>query len=214
MFYIPVEEHYMLENDEWRYDNFPEIYNGSNVLDFYDADIERKLKALEDEEDELLKMEAAENQLMEDSDNSEGITFDDLKKSLKEVRSKKALKKMEHRLKITKSVRPKNAKLSEIVEKMEAKGLEVNKETLKTRSKSRKTIAELEKAADERAKKVLDDSDSDGEVMDNASMASDEQKERGRKRRRNKSVDSDDYMDVDEQRGKPKSSGKRSMTPA
>jgi nucleolar GTP-binding protein len=214
VFYIPVEEHYMLENDEWRYDNFPEIYNGSNVLDFYDADIERKLKALEDEEDELLKMEAAEDQLMEDSDNSDGITFDDLKKSLKEVRSKKALKKMEHRLKITKSVRPKNAKLSEIVEKMEAKGIEVNKETLKTRSKSRKTIAELEKAADERAKKVLEDSDSDGEVVDNASMASDEQKERGRKRRRNKSVDSDDYMDVDEQRGKPKSSGKRSMTPA
>ena len=41
----------MLENDDWRYDNFPEIHNGSNFLDFYDADIERKLKALEDEED-------------------------------------------------------------------------------------------------------------------------------------------------------------------
>lgn len=97
---------------------------------------------------------------------------------------------------------------------MEAKGLEVNKETLKTRSKSRKTIAELEKAADERAKKILDDSDSDGDVMADALVASEEQKERGRKRKRNKSVDSDDYMDVDEQRTKPKSSGKRSMTPA
>ena len=44
-------------------------------------------------------------------------------------------------------------------------------------------------------------------------MASDEQKERGRKRRRNRSP-SDDEMEVDEQRVKPKSSGKRSMTRA
>lgn len=36
---------------------------------------------------------------MEDSENSDGITFADLKNSLKEVRNKKALKKMEHRLK-------------------------------------------------------------------------------------------------------------------
>lgn len=79
VFYIPVEEHYMLEKDEWRYDNFPEFYNGSNVLDFYDPDIERKLKALEEEEDELLRMEKGENALMEESENSDGITFADLK---------------------------------------------------------------------------------------------------------------------------------------
>ena len=56
-FYIPVEEHYMLEKEEWRYDQFPEFYNGSNVLDFYDPDIERKLDALEKEEAEILRME-------------------------------------------------------------------------------------------------------------------------------------------------------------
>lgn len=78
MFYIPVEEHYMLEKEEWRYDNFPEFFNGSNVLDFYDPDIEKKLKALEDEEDELMKMEADEDALMQESDNSDGVTFADL----------------------------------------------------------------------------------------------------------------------------------------
>jgi len=46
-FYIPVEEHYLLENEEWRYDAWPEFYNGKNVADFYDADIEEKLKLLE-----------------------------------------------------------------------------------------------------------------------------------------------------------------------
>jgi nucleolar GTP-binding protein len=33
----------MLENDEWKYDKWPEFYNGKNVADFYDPDIEEKL---------------------------------------------------------------------------------------------------------------------------------------------------------------------------
>lgn len=41
----------MLEKEEWRYDAWPEFYNGSNVLDYYDPDIEEKLKKLEEEED-------------------------------------------------------------------------------------------------------------------------------------------------------------------
>ena len=57
VFFIPEEEHYMLEKEEWRYDKFPEFYNGSNVLDYYDPDIERKLAALEKEEEEILAME-------------------------------------------------------------------------------------------------------------------------------------------------------------
>lgn len=63
-FYIPVEEHYILENEEWRYDRWPEFYLGKNVMDFYDADIEEKLKALEEEEDKILKLEMDENEMM------------------------------------------------------------------------------------------------------------------------------------------------------
>lgn len=46
-------------------------------------------------------MEAAEDKLMQDddSDNSDGITFNDLKNSLKEVRGKKAIKKLQHKMK-------------------------------------------------------------------------------------------------------------------
>ena len=114
-----------MEKEEWRYDKFPEFYNGSNVLDFYDPDIEQKLKLLEDEEDELLIMEAAEDNLMQDddSDNSDGITLNDLKVSLKEVRAQKAIKKLQHRMKAKHSVRLKTDKLSEIVGVLEAKGV-------------------------------------------------------------------------------------------
>jgi nucleolar GTP-binding protein len=56
-FYIPIEEHYKLEDDEWKFDRWPEFYLGKNVMDFYDPDIEKKLQALEEEEDKLLEME-------------------------------------------------------------------------------------------------------------------------------------------------------------
>lgn len=54
---------------------------------------------------------------------------------------------------------------------MEAKGVEVNKESLRARSKSRRSIADLEKSADALAHKVLDQSDSDEDVLDNEAMA-------------------------------------------
>lgn len=53
-FYIPDEEHFILENEDWRYDKWPEFFNGKNVADFYDADIVAKLDALEAEEEKML----------------------------------------------------------------------------------------------------------------------------------------------------------------
>ena len=74
-FYIPVETHYQLEDEEWKFDRWPEFFLGKNVMDFYDPDIEEKLKALEAEEEQLVKMEKDENELLdEDSENSDGIT--------------------------------------------------------------------------------------------------------------------------------------------
>lgn len=63
-------------------------------MDFYDPDIEERLAKLEEEEDKLLQMEQNENEVMEDEDDSDGPTRDELKKSLKEVRSKKAIFKL------------------------------------------------------------------------------------------------------------------------
>lgn len=73
-FYIPVEEHYQLEDESWKFDRWPEFYLGKNVMDFYDPDIEEKLNALEAEEEKLLEMEANENDLMEDEENEDGVT--------------------------------------------------------------------------------------------------------------------------------------------
>ena len=43
-------KYYLLEDDEWKFDAIPEIMDGKNVMDFFDADIEDRLRALEEEE--------------------------------------------------------------------------------------------------------------------------------------------------------------------
>lgn len=44
---------YMLKDDDWKWDKLPEIWEGKNVADFIDPDIEEKLRLLEEEEDQL-----------------------------------------------------------------------------------------------------------------------------------------------------------------
>jgi len=51
---------YILENDEWKYDQIPEIMDGMNIADYVDPDIEKKLEALEKEEEEQLLTAALE----------------------------------------------------------------------------------------------------------------------------------------------------------
>lgn len=61
---------YILADDEWKYDKIPEIINGHNIIDFMDRDIMEKLDALEREEEEIERLEAA---AAADKDSSEGL---------------------------------------------------------------------------------------------------------------------------------------------
>ena len=110
----------------------------------------KKLIALEKEEDKLLKIEEKEDEIwakeQEDSENSDDVDFDMLKTSLRVVRGRKALIKQRHKMKAKLRARPKNLKLSEMTESMQAKGIDVSKEALRSRSKSRRTLGELEDA--------------------------------------------------------------------
>jgi len=226
VYYTPTEEHYMLENDDWKYDKFPEFYNGKNVLDFYDKDIEAKVIALEKEEDELLKIETAEDEMWAEknafSENSDDVDMEMLETSLKSVRGKKAILKERHKIKSglggKLQVKPKNMKLSEIAEKMQAKGFDVTKDALRSRSKSRRTLGDLEEAQDKLAKVALDLSSDDDVIEDDKELATQEQKDRianKMKRRREKSIDPKDYASDDEKMdGGDKQSQGRSLTTA
>ncbi|PHH76781.1 hypothetical protein CDD80_1231 [Ophiocordyceps camponoti-rufipedis] len=50
---VDMRADYLLKKDEWKYDKMPEIFDGKNVLDFVDPDIDAKLQALEEEEEKL-----------------------------------------------------------------------------------------------------------------------------------------------------------------
>lgn len=50
---VDMRADYLLENPEWKYDKIPEIFDGKNVYDFVDPDIEAKLQELEEEEEKL-----------------------------------------------------------------------------------------------------------------------------------------------------------------
>lgn len=99
----------------------------------------------------------------------------ELRTSVKEVRSKKAIYKLNHKLNAKLRARSKNKNLTEMIDHFESKGLSVNKESLRSRSKVRKTLGELEGNKDKLAKKALDDSD-DGSVISDEEMAANEAK--------------------------------------
>lgn len=50
---VDMRADWMLKNPEWKYDKMPEIFEGKNVYDYVDPDIEAKLAALEEEEERL-----------------------------------------------------------------------------------------------------------------------------------------------------------------
>lgn len=197
-FYIPVEEHYQLEDDTWKFDRWPEFYLGKNVMDFYDPDITEKLKALEEEEDKLLEMEKGENQLMDNDDDSDDVTEVELRRSLKEVRGKKVIFKLNHKLKKNLRARSKNKKLEDFEEHLEKKGIDANLDSLRSRVKSRKSISYLEGNQDKLKSKAFAGEEDLLEVRV------------GRKRKRSESDES-----MDEKTPSKKSSSKkaRTMTP-
>jgi len=144
-------------------------------------------------------------------EHESGIGMAELQDSLKEVRGKKAIAKMNHKLKAKNRVHARQHNLTEMIDDLESKGIAVNKESLRSRSKSRRTIAEIEAGQDRYAKDALDESD-DGMVIDDAQMAKKESKDRGRLKKRTRTVDSD--IDMDDEMDKAAGKIGRSMTPA
>ncbi|KAJ4300453.1 Nucleolar GTP-binding protein 1 [Collariella sp. IMI 366227] len=55
VFNVDLKRDYLLADPSWKYDRIPEIYDGKNVYDYVDPDIDAKLAALEEEEERLEK---------------------------------------------------------------------------------------------------------------------------------------------------------------
>lgn len=91
---IDLKKFYDLADPEWNHDKVPEFYNGKNVADYVDPDIEEKLAALEAEEDRL----EAEG-FYEDSESMEDEDDADIRMKAELIRNKKTLMKNDARMK-------------------------------------------------------------------------------------------------------------------
>lgn len=135
---VDMRADWQLANPEWKYDPMPEMFNGKNVYDFVDPDIEAKLAALEEEEEKL----EAEGFYESDSDIDDDEAAEILAKA-EHIEEQIALQRNESRMKkrlknqaiIPRSLQKK--KLSELDDALDRRGLDTTDIMDRARSKSR-----------------------------------------------------------------------------
>jgi len=120
VFNFPLQEHFLLEDPEWKYDVIPEIMDGKNVADFIDADIERKLMELEKEEEMLL---LGRNITEMDNENPEE---EELLRIQKGINVKKREVKIEHRLNRNRRAFSRNVELNGLEDALNETGKDVS----------------------------------------------------------------------------------------
>jgi nucleolar GTP-binding protein len=132
-----MQRDYTLANDEWNHDKIPEVWNGKNIYDFVDPDIETKLAALEEEEEKL------EADGYYDSDESvEDAEDADIRMKADLIREKRVLmrneakmrKSLKNRAQIPRSAKSK--KLSEMNRALDSAGYDVDAAGDRARSQS------------------------------------------------------------------------------
>ncbi|KAH8173068.1 hypothetical protein LIA77_07323 [Sarocladium implicatum] len=135
---VDMRADYMLKNDEWKYDAVPEIFDGKNVYDYVDPDIEAKLAALEEEEERL----EAEGYYESDSDIEDDEEADIMRKA-ELIREKQQLIRNEARLKKQRlknqAIIPRKAmkkSLTEFEDAMDRLGVDATDLTDRARAKS------------------------------------------------------------------------------
>lgn len=138
VFNVDLKDKYLLANDEWKHDKIPEIFDGKNIADFVDPDIEAKLQALEDEEEKL------EAEGYYDSDESiEDVEDADVRMKAELIREKQTLIRNEAKMKKSlknRAIIPRSAtrkKLSEMDDHLDSLGHDTTSITARARSQSR-----------------------------------------------------------------------------
>jgi len=153
-----LRKYWKLENDDWKYDAIPEVWEGKNIVDFVDTDILEKLEILEQEEDELLRQieeantENADGDMAVEDELDEGdeLIYGEIqyqKRKIKEAHSNKV--KKNH------AVRPRQIRTTTVdgmQEHLEDLGYEMD--SFKDRAK--KVGAETRKKLVERFSKTAD----------------------------------------------------------
>ena len=140
VFNINLKDQYLLENDEWKYDRIPETFDGKNVYDFIDPDIEAKLAALEEEEARLEAEGYYDNAEEEELANADE---EDLKYKAELIREKRVLIRNENKMRKSlknRALIPRSKKaieMDKLTAGLEKAGYDTSAVTARARSVSR-----------------------------------------------------------------------------
>ncbi|KAI9934796.1 Nucleolar GTP-binding protein 1 [Aspergillus wentii] len=134
---IDLKKNYDLADDEWKHDKIPEVWNGKNIYDFVDPDIESKLATLEEEEEKL-----QDDGYYDSDDSVEDAEDADTRMKADLIREKRALmrneakmrKSLKNRAQIPRSAKAK--KLSQMEDALHEAGYDVDAASARARSQS------------------------------------------------------------------------------
>ena len=136
---INLKDQYLLSDPSWKNDRVPEIFDGKNVYDFIDPDIESKLAALE-EEDEKLEAKGyydSDTDIEDAKDAEIRMNADLIREKREEIRNEARMRKsLKNRAVIPRPAqRPK--KLSAMEDSLDKLGYDTTTISARGRSQSR-----------------------------------------------------------------------------
>lgn len=165
---VDLKKSYLLDNDDWKHDNIPEIINGKNIADFVDPDILTKLEELELEEERLQAEGFYESDHEEHEDlNSE--QEDAIKVTASSIQAKKKVIRSDHARKshqnLNRAVIPRPdrpaMKLNDMLNEMKKSGIDTNQ--LEKRAEILAKAKRLAYEASSQEKKLKRKADGDGD---------------------------------------------------
>jgi len=139
---------YDLKDDDWKFDAIPEIFDGKNIADYIDPEIEAKLEALEREEDQLaaeLEAAAMDEELDSDLDEEEEAAVMAIRERKKIIRKDSRMNNTANKSVLPRSVRNRTRDMhtpgalneEEIKKKMDSFGVDTSKMLERGRSMDR-----------------------------------------------------------------------------
>ncbi|KAI4863905.1 nucleolar GTP-binding protein [Hypoxylon rubiginosum] len=134
---VDLKADYILDNPEWKHDRIPEIYDGKNVYDFIDPEIEAKLQALEEEE-ERLEAEGYYDSDEEIDDAEEAdirVKAEIIREKQSLIRNESRMKRMKNRAALPRKAIKKN--LSQLDDALDQMGIDTEDLQLGARAISR-----------------------------------------------------------------------------
>ncbi|CAF9918097.1 MAG: Nucleolar GTP-binding protein 1 [Alectoria fallacina] len=135
---INLKDQYKVDDEDWRYDRVPEVFDGKNVCDFIDPDIETKLAALEEEEEKLeAKGYYDSDEDVENADEADiRMKAELIREKREEIRNEARMRKsLKNRALIPRRSQPK--KLSVMEDSLDKLGFDTTAISARARSRSR-----------------------------------------------------------------------------